>query len=458
MILSSHIEELPYRALWPVAYSAAARGEDVALLDAASSPSDPEARYAVLGVDPARVVAWPAGKPGALDAIRALTQARLEAPPELPFTGGWLGFIGYDIGRERLPIPSRCPIDPAMPVLVLSEHPSLLVEDRRDRRLFFAGAYGPREGPSALRGRREAAIARLRDARLPPPIQGPIAEEPKPDITPDEYRARVERVLAHIRAGDTYQVNLAQRFTTRLRAPVEEAHRRIRAESPASFGALIKHGDRAIASVSPELFLVREGRRVVTRPIKGTRPRGADAREDAALRAELEASDKERAELVMIVDLLRNDLGRLAEAGSVRVPEPRVIEALPTVFHAIATVTAELDDRVDAASLVAATMPGGSVTGAPKIRAMQIIEAIEDVRRGPYCGSAGWIGYGGDLRLNILIRTLVAVGDEASFHVGGGIVADSDPEAERLETLAKARAIVTALGRDTIRPGFTEET
>jgi para-aminobenzoate synthetase component 1 len=227
--------------------------------------------------------------------------------------------------------------------------------------------------------------------------------------------------------------------------PTDEVYRRLRDASPAPWGAWMRLGGPEILSISPELFLSKTGDVVSTRPIKGTRPRSSDPAEDARLYAELEASEKDRAELAMIVDLLRNDLGRVARTGSVRVVEGRSIHAHPTVFHAVATVEASVGRDVHAADLVRATMPGGSITGAPKIRAMEILEELEDVRRGPYCGSAGWFGYDGDLRLNILIRTLVVHGEEVSFHVGGGIVADSDPAAEYEETLVKARAMISAL-------------
>jgi para-aminobenzoate synthetase component 1 len=279
----------------------------------------------------------------------------------------------------------------------------------------------------------------------PQALDGPAADEPRPDVPRDEYLRRVERVIEYIRAGDVFQANLAQRFTTRLRVPSAEVHRRLRAASPAPWGCWMRLGGPEILSISPEMFLTRAGERVVTRPIKGTRPRSADAAEDARLFAELESSEKDRAELAMIVDLERNDLGRVARVGSVRVGQAREIRAHPTVFHASATVEAQVDRSVHAADLVRATMPGGSITGAPKIRAMEIIEEIEDARRGPYCGSAGWFGRDGDLSLNILIRTLVVRGDRAVFHAGGGVVADSDPAMEYEETLVKARALVTAL-------------
>jgi len=368
----------------------------------------------------------------------------------VPYRGGFIGWISYDVGRHVERLPSRLPVDPDVPDFVIAEFESLLVEDRRDRRLFFVGACDPYEGPSKLLARQAEAIEEMRAMAVEAPLRderdaGGVAAPPRPDVTRDVYLARLRHVIEYIRAGDIFQTNLSQRFTSQLAAPTHEVYRRLREESPAPWGCFLRLGGPEILSISPELFLSKTGDVVTTRPIKGTRPRGSDPVEDARLRDELERSEKDRAELAMIVDLLRNDLGRVARVGSVRVALARELRAHPTVHHAVATVEAELPRDVHAADLVRATMPGGSVTGAPKIRAMEILEELEDVRRGPYCGAAGWFGYDGDLRLNILIRTLVARGDDVSFHVGGGIVADSDPAAEYDETLVKARAMIDAL-------------
>ncbi len=205
-------------------------------------------------------------------------------------------------------------------------------------------------------------------------------------------------------------------------------------------------GDPVVVSASPERFLKVTGNMVETRPIKGTRPRGGDPVEDLRWRNELWDSEKDRAELVMIVDLERNDLGRVCRVGSVKVPELYRIEEYATVFHLVSTVVGELERDKDLVDLLMATFPGGSITGAPKIRAMEIIEEMEPVRRGIYCGSIGYLGFDGDADLNIVIRTLVFTGGKIYFQVGGGLTIDSDPMAEYLETLDKARALVSALG------------
>ena len=267
-------------------------------------------------------------------------------------------------------------------------------------------------------------------------------------FTAEAYRRAVARVREHIVAGDVYQVNLSQRFALPLAGDPFDAYLRLRCVNPAPFAAYLNFPELRVLSASPELFLRLDPstRRIETRPIKGTRPRGASPAEDARLRAELLASAKDRAENVMIVDLERNDLGRVADIGSVRVTELAAMQELPSVFHLVSTVEARLREDRDAVGLLLAAFPGGSITGAPKIRAMQIIDAIEPVARGVYTGAIGWFGYDGSLDLNIAIRTAVHVNGTAYVQAGGGIVADSDPEAEYQETLDKARALLAALG------------
>ncbi|MFP4224246.1 MAG: anthranilate synthase component I family protein, partial [Phycisphaeraceae bacterium] len=274
------------------------------------------------------------------------------------------------------------------------------------------------------------------------------AGEPVPAVSRSEYEAAVQRVRDYIAAGDVFQVNLARRLTASFTGDTRHLFDALAAASPAWYGAYLEltrapgEPSRAIASTSPELFLEVRAGHVTTRPIKGTRPA-------TVAPEELLASEKDAAELHMIVDLLRNDLGRVCRYGSVRVPEPRTIESHPTVHHGVATVTGELAPGRDACDLLRATLPGGSITGAPKVRAMQIIDELEPARRGPYCGAIGLL-HQDQAILNIAIRTiLVETGDDgvgrADFSVGGGIVADSDPAAEYEETLDKAAAIMRAL-------------
>jgi anthranilate/para-aminobenzoate synthase component I len=264
------------------------------------------------------------------------------------------------------------------------------------------------------------------------------------------YIDAVARVIDYVRAGDVYQVNLSQRFTAGCAVRADTIYERLCAQAPAAYGALLDYGDHALVSNSPELFLRVEPlpdgrRRVVTRPVKGTRPRlpGMDV--------ELRDSAKDQAELAMIVDLERNDLGRVCEVGSVRVVDPRVIEEHPTVYHGVATIEGVLRDDVTLVDLLRATFPCGSVTGAPKIRAMQIIDELEPVRRGPYCGAIGYVSSTGVIEFNVAIRTMTIKDGLVDIPVGGGIVADSDPAAEYDETLVKAKAMFAALGVEQCR-------
>jgi para-aminobenzoate synthetase component 1 len=272
-------------------------------------------------------------------------------------------------------------------------------------------------------------------------------------------------VREHVRRGDIYQANLSQRWTipldlgdpARLALPLHDALAR---RSPAPFAAYLGAGDHAVVSASPERFLELRGRRVRTRPIKGTRPRTGEPERDAAMRAELLASPKDRAENVMIVDVLRNDLGRACVTGTVETPSLCELETFPQVFHLTSTVTGMLRDGLDAIDLLHACFPGGSITGAPKIRAMEILESLEPVRRHVYCGSIGYLDWRGDADWNIAIRTATVTPRGLHFSAGGGITADSDPRAEYEETLHKAEgmrlALEAILGAVTLSPGVAQ--
>ncbi|HUS79837.1 MAG TPA: aminodeoxychorismate synthase component I, partial [Armatimonadota bacterium] len=255
----------------------------------------------------------------------------------------------------------------------------------------------------------------------------------------------VARALEYIAAGDIFQVNLSQRFDAPLRVPAWELYLRLRERNRAPFAAYLDFGDVQVASASPERFLRVSGTHVQTRPIKGTRPRGGTEAEDARLAQELLASVKDRAELTMIVDLERNDLGRVCRFGSVRVPELCALESYPTVHHLVATVTGELREDGSHVDLLRASLPGGSITGAPKVRAMEIIDELEPTRRGVYTGCIGYLGFDGETDLNIAIRTFTISGGRAWWQVGGGIVADSTPEGEYQETLDKGAALAETL-------------
>jgi para-aminobenzoate synthetase component 1 len=250
----------------------------------------------------------------------------------------------------------------------------------------------------------------------------------------------VRQAIDYIRSGDCFQVNLSQRISLGLRTQPKEIWERALAQSPEQFAALLDYGDFALISLSPELFLQVTDRQVITRPIKGTRPLGP------GMETDLRDSAKDAAELNMIVDLERNDLGRVCEIGSVNVLQPRTIETHRTVHHGVATIAGTLRQEITFTDLLRATFPGGSITGAPKIRAMQIIEELEPVRRGPYCGAIGYLAADGSMQFNVAIRTMIVKDGLVHLPVGGGIVADSDPADEYEETLVKAKAMFDALG------------
>jgi para-aminobenzoate synthetase component 1 len=266
------------------------------------------------------------------------------------------------------------------------------------------------------------------------------------NLTRDAYLRAVARAREYVIAGDIIQVNLSQRFTVPCPQPPPEVYLRLRRLAPAPFAAYLGFPEVSVLSASPERFLeVRRGR-IATRPIKGTRPRGRTPEEDRRLAAELAASEKDRAEHVMIVDLERNDLGRVCRPGSVRVPELMALETYSNVHHLTSTVEGVLRPGVEAVDVLRAAFPGGSVTGAPKIRAMEIIDELEPMRRSVYTGAIGYLGFDGDLDLNIVIRTALLTAGRAHFQVGGAIVYDSDPAAEYRETLDKGRGLAAALG------------
>ena len=339
--------------------------------------------------------------------------------------GGAIGYLAYELKRFVEELPQRASDDLGLPECYLCFYERAARFDPRP--LAAAGPAVPRHSP-------------LDDADAPPS-----------NFSREGYGDAVRRTRDYIFAGDVYQVNLSQRFQLPLEGSPFEAYLRLRSRNPAPFAAYLNLTQARVLSASPERFLRFEprSRRVQTRPIKGTRPRGRTPEEDGAMARELLESEKDRAENVMIVDLERNDLGRVAEVGSVRVSELASLETLPTVFHLTSTVEATLREDRDLVDLLLATFPGGSITGAPKIRAMQIIDELEPAARSVYTGAIGRIGFDGSMDLNIAIRTIVVKDGTAYFQAGGGIVADSDPEMEYQETLHKARALSDALTAST---------
>lgn len=371
-----------------------------------------------------------------------------------PFNGGAVGYFSYDLGRQFEKLPEWASDDLNMPDLFLGFYDTVLAVDIITGKITVISTGLPEQGSDAkfrATRRLEAIEQALTEETISRSFAGTRICKDKDNqlvsnFSPEEYRNMVRRAVEYIAAGDIFQVNLSQRFCTGQTVDAWELYRRLRRINPAPFAAFLSCGEFEIISASPERFLKVDGSVVETRPIKGTRPRGNTPGEDNRLRQELLQSEKDRAELMMIVDLERNDLGRVCEIGTVKVPELYRLEEYATVFHLVSTVEGRLASGYDVTDLLAASFPGGSITGAPKIRAMEIIEEMEPVRRGVYTGSVGYLGFDGRADLNIVIRTILASRGKLYFQVGGGITADSDPHKEYVETLDKARALVRALG------------
>ena len=462
--------------------------DEPALLDS-SAPHPIYGRYSILACRPLEVLTLLDGvlrnraqrviASGAKEVWAELGKALGPvAPPaadaSLPYAPGWIGYVGYEVGRIIERLPGRAVRDTHLPDLHLAFYDAILVCDASGGQawlaeLKFRDPAPPGAGAAAemLRGLAGAVVCAGPQApwehgrdnhafepgnshtgepvRAPEGTPVPLAS----NFTPDQYRQAVARCIEYISAGDIFQVNLSQRFEVPSAPDPRMTYRMLRACNPANYAAYLEFRQDAklcgVLSSSPELFLRVRGRHVITRPIKGTRGRCGDERTDAASCAELLASPKDNAELAMIVDLLRNDLGRVCQYGSICVTEPRMLEAHPTVFHLVATVEGELRQDVDPAGLLRATLPGGSITGAPKIRAMEIIDELEDIARGVYTGCLGIVAADGACEWNIAIRTIVYDGGRALLQAGGGIVADSCPQDELQETLHKARALIEAL-------------
>ena len=394
----------------------------------------------------------------AIEAEQRAWEAVARAPAAraaLPFAGGAIGYLGFELARHIERLPATTIDDVGAPDLALGWYDAALVWDGSARRGWLAGA--PRAVAALGRD-----LACVEDAGWTAGIAGaealtPLAGGPgrlarfEPNMERGDYLERAEAARRYIAAGDIYQVNLSQRFCAPLPVAGFEAYRRLRRASPAPFAAYLDatagaDGGVEVLSSSPERLLLVDGERLETRPIKGTRPRGRGAAEDARLAAELRASAKDAAEHVMIVDLERNDLGRIAEVGSVAVPQLARLESYSHVHHLTSSVTARRRRGVGLAATLRAMLPGGSISGAPKIRALEIIDELEPTVRGVYTGAIGYFSAHGRSDLNVAIRTITVARGHAYAHAGGAIVHDSVVEAEYQETLDKARGMARALG------------
>ena len=419
-------------------------------------------RYSIIGHDPVLVLTSRGDRIDIVDrgdsislrgdpfeALRQVLRAfRVDnRDEEWPLTSGGIGYLGYELGRHIEKLPCGAVDDLGLPDLYFAFYRTLLLHEHRTGRTRAASLQvaGDPDGTSP-RQRIDHIRAAVLNALGEETGKGPyICRAPVSSYTREAYLEAVGRIIRYIIDGDIYQANLSQRFTTEYDGDPYDLFCRLFRINPTSFFAYLDPGDFQVISSSPERFLNVTGSRIETRPIKGTAPRSPDPEADRKTAEELLVSEKNSAELSMIVDLLRNDLGKVCRFGSVEVSEHKRLEVYTNVHHLVSIVTGELRPEMDLVDLIRAAFPGGSITGCPKIRSMEIIDELEPNTRGVYTGAIGYIGFDGSMDLNIAIRTSVLQGKRLTFNVGGGIVYDSSPEMEYEETLHKAASIMEAI-------------
>ncbi|KGG80037.1 aminobenzoate synthetase [Caloranaerobacter azorensis H53214] len=406
-------------------------------------------RYSFISSNPFKVIKVYKNTTNPFDILKEeLNKYKIKNSTHLPFIGGAVGYLSYDLYKFIEKIPGSAVDDVNIPLLYLGLYNWVIVVDHLENRTYIATPDIDKKLENIIV---KKVLERIKKAEINgiDSICYQNKEYPevilKSNFTKKEYLQSIERIRDYIRAGDVYQVNLTQRFEGKVANTGYEIYRDLRTVSPAPFGAYLKFDEVEILSNSPERFIKVKNRIVETRPIKGTRPRGNTYEEDMRLREELINSEKDKAELLMIVDLERNDIGKVAKVGSVKVPELFKLEKYSNVYHLVSTVIGELDDDKDLVDLLKAVFPGGSITGAPKVRAMEIIDELEPNQRNVYTGCIGYLGFDGSADLNIAIRTIVKKGDRIYFQVGGGITWDSNPDEEYEETLHKAKSIIKAI-------------
>jgi len=372
-----------------------------------------------------------------LDVMRDIILEKKRKKNDFPFSGGFIGYLSYDFGWF---LDKFRPKKTSTRVLNLclakfNWYDDIFVFDNAEKKFFFV----------SLEGNKPDDYLKNIKQTLPEACKK-ITTKLKATISKKQYLSIIEKTKQYIAGGDIYQANITQRFSCEFQTSSADFYRRLRQISPAPFGAFLQEKSATVLCNSPERFIYKNGKYVETRPIKGTRKRSADKKRDGQLIKELQSSEKDKAEHIMIVDLERNDLGKICETGSVRVKELLRVESYANVHHLVSIVSGELMDGKDIFDCIKHTFPGGSITGAPKLRSMEIIDELEPVKRGVYCGSIGYIDASGDGDLNIAIRTGVVTKNRLFFNVGGGIVADSDPYDEYDETIIKAKSFLAAIG------------
>ena len=444
-MLTCSVHPLPYLAN-PADYFAAIRHAPGAVLLDSGRPTADRGRYDLLSAWPEAELTLQPDESGRdflqrlRNSLKQLGNAALPDAYELPFAGGLIGYLSYDFGRQLEQLPAHALDDLHLPDARLGLYAWALITDHQaaTSQLVFH--------PSLEPAQRDRLIQLF--SQPAPQLNGPFSlKQPmQPDISASQYEQALRKIHDYIQAGDCYQVNYTQRFSAQCEGDAWTAYCALRQACPTPFsGFMSLADDNAILSLSPERFVRVSHHQVETRPIKGTRPRGKNSAEDAANAAELLASAKDRAENLMIVDLLRNDLGRTCRTGSVRVPQLFTLESYPNVHHLVSSVVGELADGKDALDLIGDSFPGGSITGAPKIRAMQIIDELEPTRRSLYCGSLLYLDVRGEMDSSIAIRSLLVKDGRVSCWGGGGIVADSDWQDEYQESITKVKVLLDTL-------------
>jgi anthranilate synthase component I len=413
-------------------------------------------RYSFIGFRPRKVLRWSLGDPGDPYALAAAELGRFSPAPIdglPPFAGGAVGVFAYDLVRTVEPLGEPNPDPVGIPDLALMLTDALVAFDHLKRTTtVLANAYADDDDLDASYARARETIAEIRwrlDGAVPRPARPPARNRPAPSFEPnmsrEQFEGMVARIIDYIYAGDAFQVVPSQRWSAPVPVEAFSIYRGLRAVNPSPYMYFLDFGDFEIAGASPEPLITVSGRQVSTRPVAGTRPRGATPEEDRRLADELLADEKERAEHVMLVDLGRNDLGRVCDYGSVEVDEFMVVENYSHVMHIVSSVIGRLRAGVDALDALRSVLPAGTLSGAPKVRAMEIIDELEPVKRGGYGGAIGYVSYTGDLDTCIHIRTVVVKDGVAHVQAGGGTVADAKPDYEYRESEAKARAVLQAI-------------
>ncbi|MEN8640605.1 aminodeoxychorismate synthase component I [Pseudomonas sichuanensis] len=439
------LHPLPYQPD-PAHYFARLRAAPGAILLDSARPSAERGRFDLLSAWPLQQLQAQTAESGQAylqrlrRALAELGTAQLPDGVELPFAGGLIGYLSYDFGRRLEQLPTQAADDLGLPDAQLGLYAWALISDHlaRTSQLVFHPSLQAAERQRLVQLFEAHAQAGSGEFKLLAPMAG--------DLSPGQYRSAFDKVQQYIQAGDCYQINLTQRFRAPCQGDPWHAYQALRAACPTPFSGYQQlDAGTALLSFSPERFVRVSQGDVETRPIKGTRPRSADPEADARNAAELLASPKDRSENLMIVDLLRNDIGRTCQIGSVKVPELFSLESYPNVHHLVSSVTGRLAPGNDALDLIGGSFPGGSITGAPKIRAMQIIDELEPTRRALYCGSLLYIDVRGEMDSSIAIRSLLVKDGQVSCWGGGAVVADSDWQAEYEESIAKVRVLMETL-------------